>query len=169
LFYVKSWLYDNSRYIDTENNISTYYLTLQRFGEQSVHSNITLAIKYRHTLTETSFRRGTVGYSCNVGSCIHEIVSMDTNIASWRVKNIIDHIIYSNLSIVTDFDNSDVVKVIEAAETYHSLLLSPLLVNDIMSDLQCLKRNIEYVANYCKCVHPTEGDICECDLHCNFW
>jgi hypothetical protein len=52
LYRVKSWLYDNDRYVDVNNNISTYYLTLQWFGEESVHCNITLAIKYRYTLTE---------------------------------------------------------------------------------------------------------------------
>lgn len=144
LSYVKSWLYDTCRHVDVNNNISTYYLTLQRFGEESAHCNITLAIKYRYTLVEKSFRRGTVGYSCSVLQCVHAAFSLDTSIAGWRAKNIIDTIIYNNIPIL-DFDNSDVVNVIEAVELYHSMLISPLLVHDIMSDLQCMKRNIQYV------------------------
>jgi hypothetical protein len=93
---------------------------------------------------------------------------MDSSIVGWRPKNIIDNIIY-NIPITFDFDNSDVVKVIEGVELYHSILISPLLVRDIMSDLQCLKRNIRYVENFCKCRQTTYGDKCECGLGCDFW
>jgi hypothetical protein len=122
LYSAKSWLYDNDRYVDVNNNISTYYLTLQQFGEESVHCNITSTIKYRYTLTENSFRRGTVGYNCNVQQCCHSITNMSSSIVSWRPKNIIDSIIYSNLPTTLDFDNSDVVKVVEGVEFYHSTL-----------------------------------------------
>lgn len=167
MYSVKSWLYDNDRHIDVNNNISTYYLTLQRFGEGSVHCNITLSIKYRYTLTKKSFRRETVGYSCSVEQCVHSIYSMDASIVGWRPKNIIANI-YTNLSISSDFDNSDIVREVNDVELYHSILISPLLVRDIMNDLQCLKRNIKYVENFCRCEGATFDDKCECGLICSF-
>jgi hypothetical protein len=38
-----------------------------------------------------------------------------------------------------------------------------------MHDLQCMKRNIEYVHSYCKCIETTDGDKCECGLNNDFW
>lgn len=169
LYHAKCWLYDNDRHIDVDNNISIYYLTLHRIGEESVPCNVTLSIKYRYTLIGNSFRRGTVGYKCSVEQCLHSAYNHDSSIMSWRPEHIINTIIYSNLTLTYQLYDPDVVKVVEAVEYYHNTIMSPSLASDIMHDLQCMKRNIEYVHSYCKCIETTDGDKCECGLNNDFW
>ena len=169
LYRAKCWMYDNHRNIDVDNNIVVYYLTLHRMGEESVHVNVTLTIKYRYTLIGDSFRRGTVGYTCRVEQCVHSVFAVDSSMMSWRPKHIIDTIIFSNLSVTMELYPGDVDKIVETIENYHDTIMSPSLTYDIMHNLQCMKRNIAYVEKYCKCTVTTFGDICKCCLSNDFW
>jgi hypothetical protein len=83
-------MYENHRNIDCENNIVVYYLTVHRLGEESVHVNVTLTIKYRYTLIGDSFRRGTAGYTWRIEQCVHSVYAGDSSIMSWHPEHIID-------------------------------------------------------------------------------
>lgn len=169
LYHAKCWFYDNGRHTDVNNSISTYYLTLHRLGEESVHCNVTLSIKYSYTLIGNSFRKGTVGYTCRVEQCVHSAYATDSTIMSWRPEHIVKTIIYDKLPLSYELTDTDVDNVVKDVEYYHNTIMSPPLASDIMHDLQRLKRNIQYVNLDCKCSVLVWGGICRCGLNNDFW